>query len=113
MRLFEGTQFDVPPTCDRCQELEADCKCPPPAPVFLPPEKQRVRLRLEKRKRGKLMTVIHGLDPRESDLPALLTELKNSCGAGGTIADHDIEIQGDHLDRITSKLADIGYKITK
>ena len=113
MRLFEGTELDVPPICDRCQVLEPDCQCPPPAHEFLPNASQRARLRLEKRKRGKVVTLVLGLQPDETDLPKLLTSLKNTCGAGGTIGDNGIEIQGDHLVRIASCLAEMGYRVTK
>ena len=54
MRLFEGTQFDIPPTCGRCEKLESDCKCAP-LPVqktYREPGKQTARLAVEKRKRG-------------------------------------------------------------
>lgn len=113
MRLFEGTEFDIPPTCDRCEQPEADCQCPPPAHKYLPNDQQTARLRVEKRKRGKIMTVVWGLDPDESNLPKLLTTLKNTCGAGGTIGENGIEIQGNHLDRIATCLAEMGYRITK
>lgn len=59
------------------------------------------------------MTLVLGLDPDETDLPKLLTSLKNTCGAGGTIGDNGIEIQGDHHDRIAKSLADMGYRIAK
>ena len=113
MRLFEGTEFDVPPTCDRCKQLEAECECPPPVHEFLPNDQQSVRLRIEKRKRGKIVTLVVGLKPEETDLPKLLTSLKNTCGAGGTVGDDAIEIQGDHLERIATSLAEMGYRITK
>lgn len=110
MRLFEGTQFDIPPTCDRCGELEEVCECPPPPPATTPPEKQTPRIAIEKRKKGKLVTVIRGL-AESDDHSNLLTQLKNHCGAGGTIKDATIEIQGDHLDRTKQKLKDLGYRI--
>lgn len=113
MRLFEGTELDIPPTCDRCQQLEADCQCPPPPHEYLPNDRQRARLRVEKRKRGKIVTLVLGLDPDETDLPKLLTTLKNTCGAGGTIGDNGIEIQGDHHARIATCLAELGYRVTK
>ena len=113
MRLFEGTEFDIPPTCDRCQQPEANCQCPPPAHEFLPNDRQTARLRLEKRKRGKIVTLVLGLAPDETDLPKLLTSLKNTCGAGGTIGDNAIEIQGDHHDRISKSLAEMGYRVAK
>jgi len=57
------------------------------------------------------MTVVRGLSAAENDLPALLTQLKNCCGAGGTVKEEQIEIQGDHLERIRQMLADMGYRL--
>lgn len=111
MRLFEGTPFDRPPRCERCDALLAECQCPPvPAPRTAP-GKQRLRLQVEKRKRGKLMTVIRGLADEPDALKELLSELKNSCGAGGTIEDGLIEIQGDQLEKLRSALTQRGYKV--
>lgn len=109
MRLFEGTQFDLPPKCDRCGALESDCNCPPPEVQRTPPSKQTARLAIEKRRKGKQVTVVRDLDV--VDLPDLLTILKNVCGAGGTIKDNAIEVQGKHLDRIRQTLEEIGYRI--
>jgi translation initiation factor 1 len=47
----------------------------------------------------------------ENDVPELLKKLKNACGAGGTIADGNIEVQGAHLDRVRAELQKIGYKV--
>lgn len=93
MRLFEGTPFDIPPTCDRCGKLEAECRCPVPAAPLVPPEQQTVRITLEKRKRGKVVTVLFGLAP-DAALPELPKSLKTACGAGGTLTDSGLEIQG-------------------
>ena len=57
------------------------------------------------------MTVVRGLAASENDLPALLTQLKNHCGAGGTVKEDQIEIQGDHLQRIQQVLGEIGYRV--
>ena len=111
MRLFEGTQWDRPPSCERCGELEEDCRCPPPPKVFAAPEKQTARLAVEKRKKGKVVTVIRGLPAEENDLPALLGQLKTACGAGGTVKDDLLEIQGSHLERVRDLLAGLGYRV--
>ncbi|MCA9073495.1 MAG: translation initiation factor [Planctomycetaceae bacterium] len=111
MRLFEGTEFDRPPHCEVCGELEEECICPPPEKVWLAPEKQTARIAVEKRKKGKQVTVVRGLSPDESDLPALLTQLKSQCGAGGTLKEDEIEIQGDQADRVRDVLCEIGYCI--
>lgn len=112
-RLFSGTEWDQPPQCDRCGKLETDCACPPvEAPKQLvDPSKQTAKLAVEKRKRGKLMTVVRGLSAADNDLPALLTRLKTECGAGGTVKDDTLEIQGDHLDRLANVLKSIGYRV--
>ncbi len=111
MRLFEGTPFDRPPHCEKCGELEDACVCPPPVKELKPSNKQTARIAVEKRKQGKLVTVVRGLASADNDLPALLTRLKSTCGAGGTLKDETLEIQGDHVDQIASLLKDIGYKV--
>ena len=111
MRLFEGTVFDRPPRCERCGELEADCVCPPEQPARTPPEKQTARLSVEKRKKGKVVTLIRGLSAAENDLPELLTQLKSICGAGGRLKEDELEIQGRHLDRVREHLQKLGYRV--
>ena len=111
MRLFEGTQWDRPPRCERCGELEEDCACPPPPRQLTPPAQQTARLAVEKRKRGKLVTVVRGLPAEENDLPALLARLKTACGAGGTLKEDLLEIQGDHQERVRALLIEIGYRV--
>jgi translation initiation factor 1 len=103
MRLFVGTPYDRPPKCDRCGALEADCNCPPLAAG------QLARLAVEKRKKGKVVTVIRGLPATRNDLPALLGKLKNQCGAGGAIQEDCLEIQGEHVERIRGVLTELGY----
>lgn len=113
-RLLAGTIFDRPPHCERCDLPEDECRCPPeepPAPSRRPPEKQTARVAVEKRKRGKTVTVIRGLSAADNDLAALLTRLKNHCGAGGSLQEDLLEIQGNHLDRLKQELQKIGYRI--
>jgi len=108
--LFAGTQFDRPPRCEVCEELDTDCICPPPEPHPTPPSKQAVKLAIEKRKKEKLVTVIRGL-AKDNDLATLLTKLKSTCGAGGTLKEDELEIQGEHLPRVNELLTQLGYKV--
>lgn len=112
MRLFEGTPFDRPLRCEVCEELEEDCTCPPPEPKRTPPDQQTLTITIEKRKRGKTVTVIRGLSP-DNDAGELLTQLKSTCGAGGSIQDEALEIQGNHLERVTAALQTQGYRVKK
>jgi translation initiation factor 1 len=66
---------------------------------------------VEKRKKGKIVTVVQGLPAEGNDLPGLLTKLKDSCGAGGTIKDGIIEIQGSQSDRVTNVLQQLGFRV--
>ncbi|MFN0050986.1 MAG: translation initiation factor [Planctomycetales bacterium] len=113
MRLFAGTVFDRPPLCDRCGKVEADCGCPalPPAKPQVPAQQQTARLTVEKRRKGKIVTVVQGLAASANDLPGLLKKLKNHCGAGGTLDGDSLEIQGDHRDRLQKLLGEMGYKV--
>lgn len=111
MRLFAGTKFDQPPKCDRCGALESSCACPPPPAARIPPQSQTARLSVEKRRKGKIVTVIQGLSATGNDLPELLRQLKASCGAGGTIDGDLLEIQGEHLERIRAALEAQGYRV--
>jgi translation initiation factor 1 len=111
MRLFAGTPFYQPPRCERCGALEEECRCPPLPPERTPPEKQTAQLAVEKRKKGKKVTVIRGVSAEGTDLPALMTQLKNACGAGGSIQDDLIEVQGEHLPRIRQLLEQLGYRV--
>ena len=115
MRLFEGTPFDIPPTCERCGKLERECACPPlPAAATsaprVPPEQQTAQVVVEKRKRGKVVTVVRGLVEQPA-LDELLTQLKTACGAGGTLKEGTLEIQGTHRDRVREVLKASGYRL--
>lgn len=115
MSLFAGTELYRPPTCPRCDQLESECQCPPEVVIqeAMPPEKQTALLAKEKRKKGKVVSVIRGLaaGTPEPHFSQLLKELKNHCGSGGSIRDDTIEIQGDHLTRLSSKLKSMGYRV--
>ena len=113
MRLLAGTPFDRPPHCERCDQLESECKCLPEAPQsrVVSAGKQTARISTERRKKGKIVTVIQGLTAVENDLPHLLVQLKNACGTGGIVDGDQLELQGDQTVRLNRLLGDLGYKI--
>jgi translation initiation factor 1 len=112
MGLFTGTALE--PTCPDCGRAESECACSPEvraARERLPPGKQTAKLAVEKRKKGKIMTVVRGLSPKESDLPSLLARLKSALGTGGTLENEEILIQGDQRDRLGALLRELGYRV--
>ncbi|HNP86832.1 MAG: translation initiation factor [Chloroflexi bacterium SZAS-1] len=86
---------------------------PQPAPTAYPSAAQQTARiwRDSKRRRGKTVTVIGGLQHDPATFEALLKKLKQQCGAGGTFKDGELEIQGDHRERVATALAAMGYKI--
>ena len=81
-----------------------------PEVVSLPPEKQKVKIALEKRARGKEVTVLSGFVLSDADRKSLAKELKKACGGGGSDAADHIEVQGDHREAVAALLAARGWR---
>ena len=112
--LFDGTPLERPVSCERCERPLDLCTCPRGVDGEVRvPKDQPVRVRREKRRKGKIVTVIDGLDPSASDLAALLKNLKSACATGGTVNDGVLEIQGDHTQRAIEILSVLGYPAKK
>ncbi len=112
--LFDGTPLERPVTCANCQRPLDGCTCPRDADgAVLEPGDQRATVRLEKRRRGKVVTTVTGLDPHASDLAGILRRVKQRCAAGGTVGSTGtIEVQGDHRERVADALRELGYPVT-
>ena len=72
-------------------------------------EAQKIKVYTTKRKFGKLMTVVEGIDDRNIDLRELVKTLKTECACGGTFKDKKIELQGDHKEKVRDMLLRIGF----
>jgi translation initiation factor 1 len=72
-------------------------------------EQQDIRIATTKRRYGKVVTIISGIDPTDIDLDDLARFLKNKCAAGGTVKDGIIELQGDHKKKALEALKEKGY----
>ncbi|HNV94284.1 MAG: translation initiation factor Sui1 [Candidatus Methanofastidiosum methylothiophilum] len=72
-------------------------------------EEQQIRIFTEKRRFGKLMTVVEGIDSSNIDIKDLCTTLKTKCACGGTSKDGKIELQGDHKNKVKKILIDLGF----
>ncbi len=108
--LFAGTPFERPVTCERCGRPQAECRCPRDASgAHCPPSQQAARVRREKRGGGRVVTIIAGLNASATDLPALLKRFKQELGTGGSVSDGEIELQGDHREKIVMALKALGY----
>ena len=58
---------------------------------------------------GKSVTLVQGLALAPLALELLGKQLRTACGAGGTVKEGIIEIQGDHCERVIDALKQQGY----
>jgi translation initiation factor 1 len=78
----------------------------------VPPEKQRITVGIDKRRRrGKSVTVALGFRLEPEALEQLARELKQSCAAGGSAKGDEIEIQGEHVERVVALLTARGFSV--
>jgi translation initiation factor 1 len=78
----------------------------------LPPQQQTIYLHRESSGRaGTPVSLVKNLVLSADDLKTLAKKLKQQCGAGGTIKDGVIEIQGEHRQKISEILIKLGYKV--
>lgn len=83
-----------------------------PEAETLPPQKQRLRVSLDRRHRaGKTVTLVSGFVGTDNDLQSLGKMLKNKCGVGGSAKDGEIIIQGDQMEKVRQTLSNAGYTV--
>lgn len=95
--------------CPVCRQAAADCRCG--RPVAPPAGDGSVRVsRQNKGRGGKTVTLVQGLALDADALAALGKRLRSACGAGGTVKNGVLEVQGDHVDRVVAWLAAEGIQ---
>jgi translation initiation factor 1 len=82
-------------------------------PETLAPNQQGLRVWLDRKGGGKVITIVKGFIGTNTDLEALGKQLKTLCGSGGTVKDHEIQIQGDHREKVITWLTGKNYKAKK
>jgi translation initiation factor 1 len=100
-----------PKVTTRCRKCGSDpCRCSTRV-KSLPLAQQVAHIRREtKGRHGKTVTVVSNLQLSADDMKSLSKHLKQACGSGGTVKDGNIEIQGDHRDKVAAELEALGYK---
>jgi len=100
--------------CPGCGWPVASCRCSAGSREGAEevPARPEARLRIEKKGRGgKTVTVIDGLPRNDAFLAGLARDLKRACGAGGTVGEGAVEIQGDVRERVRALLAARGFLV--
>lgn len=85
-----------------------------PAVETLAPERQKLRVSIERHHRGgKTVTLVRGFIGSDDDLQDLAKQLKTKCGTGGSAKDGEIIIQGENKEKVVDLLLKLGYKNAK
>ena len=92
--------------CSVCGLPEELCMC-----EEIAREQQQITLQSDKRRYGKIVTIVTGINTSDIDMDDLAKTLKTRCAAGGTIKDGNIELQGDHIKKVKKVLEDMGFKV--
>lgn len=76
-------------------------------------EEQRIKISVTKRRYGKEVTIINGIQGRSLNLDDLASKLKKRLACGGTVKNGNIELQGNHKRRAKGELAKLGFNKDK
>ena len=100
--------------CPLCQKSISECIC----------KKKKLRsqtnikydgiIRIQrevKGRKGKTVTTVSAFQLADDELKNLAVQLKRRCGAGGSVKDGVIIIQGDHRDSLITELKNRGFRV--
>ena len=97
--------------CPACRHPLAQCACRQAAG---PAGDGIVRVQRETKGRGgKAVTVVRGAPVDAPGLLKLGQELKAACGSGGTVKDGNIEVQGEHVEKVVALLQQRGWQVKR
>lgn len=86
--------------CPACRQALNVCVCAAQAKAA-PRGDGSVRVSRENKGRGgKTVTLVRGLALDDAALQAMGKQLRHACGAGGTVKDGVLEVQGDHAQKV-------------
>ena len=90
--------------CPKCGLPKQACIC-----EDIAKEEQRVTVKVESRRFGKIATLIFGLG-KEVNIKEVAKKLKNKLACGGTVKEGVIELQGNQSRKVKQELIKLGFK---
>ena len=101
---------EVGRTCPQCRSALAQCTCKAKTASALPGDGVVRVSRTTKGRGGKSVTLVTGLALDAIALASLAKQLRTACGAGGTLKEGVIEVQGDHCELVMQALDKLGHR---
>jgi len=92
--------------CSTCGLPEELCMC-----EEIAREQQRIKIFSDRRRYGKVVTIVEGIDESDINMDELARTLKTKCAAGGTVKDGRIELQGEHRKKVQEALEQMGFTV--
>ena len=92
---------EVCPKCGLPKEL---CVC-----ETIAKESQDIEITTVKKKFGKLITIIKGIDQKQIDIKDVSKKLKGEFACGGTVKGDTVELQGNHKQKAKQALISMGF----
>ena len=90
--------------CLKCGLPKELCVC-----ETMAKEAQKIKISVVQKKYRKHITIIKGVDAAKIDMKELLKKLKSKLACGGTYKNEQIELQGDHKERVIDILEKEGF----
>ena len=92
--------------CPKCGLPEDLCIC-----KEIVKEQQVIKVSTARRRFGKIITIIEGINEKDVDLRGLSKELKSRCACGGTVKAGRVELQGEQKNLVKKTLHEMGYMV--
>jgi translation initiation factor 1 len=96
----------MPEICNTCGLPKELCVC-----EEIAREQQEIKIFIEKRRYGKTVTIVEGINANDIDINDLARQLKTKCASGGTVKEGNIELQGDHKKKVLDALIELGFNV--
>jgi len=90
-------------TCPKCGLPKELCTC-----ETIAKESEKIRVYSVKRRFGKMTTIISGIS-KDVDIKKIFKELKTKLACGGTMKNNEIELQGEHRQKVKQLLVKMGF----
>lgn len=90
--------------CPKCGLPKELCVC-----ETIAKEAQKIKISLVQKRYSKNMTIVKGIDTSKIDIRHLMKILKSKLACGGTYKNDEIELQGDHRQRVKQILIKEGF----